>query len=98
MCHEVSEICAFWQMACKWCSCIERYNHRAWLQLVDDACSNLADNGIRHGQNNDFSAFETCIRIDGVDAEVVLQACLACVADFNVTYVKARTFEILARR
>ncbi|MND35659.1 hypothetical protein D3C80_263020 [compost metagenome] len=95
--HEIGEICAFWQMTGKWCSCVERNNHGARLQLVYDACCNLADDGIRHSQNDDFRPFKTRINIDGIDAEVVLQACLACVADFDVAYVKARTFEVLGQ-
>src|SRR5690606_1425976 len=56
--YEIGEVCTFWQMTCKWCCCIKRNNHCAWLQLVDNACCNLADNGIWNSQNNDFCAFQ----------------------------------------
>ncbi len=87
--HEIGEICTVRQVTGKWCCCIERNYHGAWLQLVDDACCNLTDDGIWNSQNDDFSAFKTCISIDGIDAEIVFQACLACVADFDMAYVKA---------
>src|SRR5690606_13087155 len=93
--YEIGEVCTFWQMTCKWCCCIKRNNHCAWLQLVDNACCNLADNGIWNSQNNDFCAFQSCIDINSIDAEFVLEACFTDFADFDVTYIETRPLEVL---
>jgi hypothetical protein len=76
---------------------VEGDDHRAGLQLVDDTSCNLADRGIRYGEDHDISAIERGIGRRTIDAEIVLQARLAGVADLDMTNIKTGTFEIFGQ-
>ncbi len=55
---EIGEIVALWQVTGKGGRRIQRDNHGAGLQLVDDAYGDLADRGVRYGKDNHFRAIE----------------------------------------
>ena len=77
---------------------VEHDDHRAGLQLAFDAGGDLADMRVRNGQHHDIGAIKRLVGRDGVDAEIVLQALSAGLADLDVTDLVGRAAKLVASR
>ena len=73
---EIGEVGTLRQMPRIGCGGVEDDDHRARLQLLLDAGGDLADMGVRNGENDDVGAVQSLVGGHGVEAETVLQPLL----------------------